>query len=130
MSFNDPIAELLTKLRNAISAKHRYVDIQVSKMKMNIIQIMKEQGFIENFLVNDKKRMVRVFLKYSKTRQAVVRNLTRMSTPGMRKYVGYREIPRYLGGVGTVILSTPAGVIDGNAAKEKKVGGELLCYIY
>jgi small subunit ribosomal protein S8 len=130
MSFNDPIAELLTILRNASKAEKKFVDLRISKMKINIIQILKDQGFVENFLVNDKKHMVRIFLRYTKARDSMIKKIRRVSSPGMRKYVGYQDIPRILGGVGTVILSTSKGVIDGKKAKELKIGGEILCYVY
>lgn len=130
MSLSDPIANLLTKIRNAASAKHRYVDLNYSKMAKDIIQVMKDSGFIENFLVNEKEYKLRVFLKYSKDRESAIQKLERYSKPGLRRYVGYRDIPRIMGGLGISIVSTPMGVIDGAKAKENKVGGELLCFVW
>ncbi|PIS00275.1 MAG: 30S ribosomal protein S8 [Chlamydiae bacterium CG10_big_fil_rev_8_21_14_0_10_35_9] len=128
MSFNDPVAELLTKVRNASRAKHRYVDLALTKMNMSIVDILKEQGFIENFLVNEQKRKVRVFLKY-RQRNSLFSNLKRISSPGMRKYVGYNKIPRVKNGLGIAIVSTSKGVLDGESARHQKVGGELLCVV-
>lgn len=129
MSFNDPIAEILTKLRNAKSAQHRYVDAHLSRQKLSVIKILKDQGFITNYLINEKKRKVRVFLKYSK-RKPVISDLQRVSKPGLRKYVGYEDIPEVYGGLGIAILSTSKGIIDDKTAREMKVGGELLCYVW
>ncbi|MGD2169104.1 MAG: 30S ribosomal protein S8 [Chlamydiota bacterium] len=128
MSFNDPVAELLTKVRNASRAKHRYVDLALTKMNKSIVDILKEQGFIENFLVNEQKRKVRVFLKY-RQRNSLFSNLKRISSPGMRKYVGYSKIPRVKNGLGIAIVSTSKGVLDGESARHQKVGGELLCVV-
>jgi Ribosomal protein S8 len=129
MALNDPIADLLTRMRNAKMAKHRCVDLDYSKMKLSIIKILKEQGFIENYLVNDEKRKMRIFLKYSPERECLMQNFKRISSPGLRRYVGYQDIPKILGGLGIAILSTPQGVIDGESARRQKVGGELLCLI-
>lgn len=130
MSLSDPIANLLTKIRNAKSAKHRYVDVCYSRMIKEIVEVLKHTGFIENYLVNDDKHTLRIFLKYSGLREPVIQGLKRFSKPGLRRYVGYREIPSVLGGLGISVLSTPEGVIDGETAKRKKVGGELLCYVW
>ena len=130
MSLSDPIANLLTKIRNAAAAKHRYVDLCFSKMAKEIIQVMKDNGFVENFLVNEKEYKLRVFLKYSKDRESAIQKLERYSKPGLRRYVGYRDIPSIMGGLGISIVSTPLGVIDGSKAKQNKVGGELLCFVW
>ncbi len=130
MSFNDPIAELLTKMRNAGMAKHRYVDIHLSKMKVSILKILKEKGFIANYLIDENKKKIRIFLKYSKNRNSVMKGLQRVSKPGLRKYVRYDEIPVVLGGMGISILSTSQGILDGNKARHDKIGGELLCYVW
>lgn len=130
MAFNDPIAELLTKLRNAKDAQHRYVDLSSSKMKLKILELLKAHGFIENYLVNDEQRKIRVFLRYAKQRQSILNGLKRISTPGLRRYIGYQDIPRPFNGMGMAILSTCQGVIDGETARERKVGGELLCTIW
>jgi small subunit ribosomal protein S8 len=130
MAFNDPIAELLTKIRNAKGAQHRYVDLSFSKMKIKLLEIMKNHGFIENFLVNEELRKVRVFLRYNRQRESVLRGLQRESTCGLRRYIGYQEIPRVFNGMGLAILSTSKGVVDGETARNLKVGGELICTIW
>ena len=130
MSFNDPISELLTKIRNSKNAKHRYVDINVSRIKLCVIKILKDRGFIESFLVNDKKKKVRVFLKYAPDRSSIIHGLKRISKPGLRKYVKTDEIPKVLDGIGIAIVSTSKGIIDDESARKQKVGGELLCYVW
>jgi len=130
MSFNDPIAELLTKIRNAKGAQHRYVDLSFSKNKVKILDLMRNHGFIENFLVNENQYKIRVFLRYTKERQSVIQDLQRVSTSGMRRYVGYNEIPRVFNGMGICIISTPKGIVDGETARNLKVGGELLCTVW
>lgn len=130
MSFNDPIAELLTKIRNAKGAQHRYVDLSFSKNKVKILDLLKSHGFIENFLVNEEQFKIRIFLRYNKERQSVISNLKRISTCGMRIYVGYKDIPRVFNGMGLCIISTPKGIIDGETARNLKVGGELLCTVW
>lgn len=128
-SINDPIADLLTKLRNANNAKHRYVDIGWSRMKEAIVKILKDQGFVAHYLIKEEKKKgtMRVFLKYGKEREPLVQGLTRISRPSLRRYISYQDIPRVMGGMGVAILSTSKGVIDGKAAKQQKLGGELLC---
>ncbi|MGB7977615.1 MAG: 30S ribosomal protein S8 [Chlamydiales bacterium] len=130
MAFNDPIAELLTKIRNAKGAQHRYVDLSHSKLKVKILDILKGQGFIENFLVNEEKHKLRVFLRYTKERESVINGLTRISKSGLRRYIGYEDIPKVFNGMGIAILSTPKGVVDGETARNLKVGGELLCTVW
>ena len=130
MSFNDPIAELLTNMRNAISAKHRFVDLRLSKMRLGIIQILKEQGFVDSFLLDKENKKLRIFFKYKQDRLSVISGLKRVSSPGLRKYVSCVNIPKILGGMGIAVLSTPKGVMDGETARAKEMGGELLCYIW
>lgn len=130
MSFNDPIAELLTRIRNALNAKHRYVDVNTSKMRKRIATILKDEGFIENFIENTQKGKIRIFLKYNKQRNSIIRGIKRVSRPGLRRYVGYNEIPKVFGGIGITILSTSKGVMNGEAARQSKAGGELLCYVW
>lgn len=130
MAFNDPIAELLTKIRNAKNAQHRFVDLGHSKIKVKILEIMKEHGFVENFLINEEKHKIRVFLRYTKARESVIRGLDRISTCGLRQYIGYSDIPRIYNGMGIAIVSTPRGVVDGETARKLKVGGELLCTVW
>ena len=130
MAHNDPIADLLTRMRNAISARHRYVDFALSNLKINLLKVLKERGLIENYLINEENKKARVFLKYSEGRDPLITGLRRMSSPGLRRYVKYRSIPKIDGGMGVVILSTPKGIIDGDTARKLKVGGELLCYVW
>jgi small subunit ribosomal protein S8 len=130
MSLSDPIADLLTRVRNAIKANHRYVDLYSSKVKINILKVLKEQGLIENYLVNEENGKARAFLKYAEGRDPLISGLKRISSPGLRRYVGHKSIPKIHGGMGLVILSTPRGIIDGESARKLKVGGELLCYIW
>ncbi|MGE5195780.1 MAG: 30S ribosomal protein S8 [Anaerolineae bacterium] len=130
MALHDPISDLLTRIRNGKMAKHRFVDLNVSRMKLSIIKILQEQGFIDNVLVNEEKKKVRVYLKYVQGRQAVLQGLKRVSCPGLRRYIGYKQIPKILGGMGIAILSTPKGIVDGETARNLKVGGELLCFIW
>lgn len=130
MAFNDPIAELLTKLRNAKDAQHRYVDLNSSKIKLKILEIIKENGFIENYLVDDEKHKIRIFLRYKKNRQSFLNGLRRISTPGNRKYVKYEDIPHVFSGLGISIVSTCKGVVDGETARNLKIGGELMCTVW
>ena len=127
---HDPIADLLTRIRNAKEARHRFVDFRPSKMKIAIVKILQTQGFIERFLVNEEKGQARLFLKYAGSRESVIRGLNRVSSPSRRRYVGYAQIPRIFGGMGIAILSTPGGVVDGETARRNKLGGELLCLVW
>jgi small subunit ribosomal protein S8 len=130
MALNDPVADLLTRMRNAIQAKHRYVDLYHSNLKQNILKVLKEKGLIENYLINEENKKARAFLKYAEGRESLITGLRRISSPGLRRYVGHQSIPRIDGGMGLVILSTPKGIMDGETARKLKVGGELLCYIW
>ncbi len=131
MTLSDPIADLLTRIRNGKSAKLRFVDLNYSKMNTSIVVILKEQGYIDNFLVDELQKKLRVYLRYKKgSREPVLRGLKRMSKPGLRRYVGHNEIPHVLSGLGVAILSTPKGVLDGDKARREKVGGELLCLVW
>ena len=130
MTLNDPIADLLTRIRNAQLAKHRFVDMGFSKLKQNLLKVLQEQGFIEKVLVSEERRQIRVFLKYAEGRESILHGLRRISTPGNRRYVGYDKIPTIFGGMGIAILSTPQGVVDGETARKQKMGGELLCLVW
>lgn len=130
MTFNDPIAQLLTHIRNAKNAKLRFVDITVSKLKLEVLKILKEKGFIQNYLLNDKLKKVRVFLKYTPQRKSVIQGLRRISSPGLRRYISSDEIPKIKGGIGISILSTSKGIVDGATAVKLNVGGEILCYVW
>ena len=134
MSISDSIADMLTKVRNASSARHEKVDIPASKMKIEIVKIFKNEGYIKNFkLLEDKKQgAVRIFLKYEadQTKTPVIRGITRISKPGLRKYTGKKDMPRLFNGMGTVIVSTSRGVLTDRKAREQGVGGEIVCYIW
>jgi small subunit ribosomal protein S8 len=130
MSLSDPIADLLTRIRNAKLAKHRFLDMPASRMKINILKVLKEHGFIENYLHDKEKGNLRIFLKYGGRRESVIQQLHRVSMPGLRRYVGYKKIPKVLGGMGVAIVSTPKGILDGETARKMKVGGELLCCVW
>lgn len=131
MAMSDTIADLLTRIRNAKDARHKYVDVKLSKLNQSIIDVLKEKGYVTTFLVNEKRREIRIFLKYIKnSRDSVIHGLKRVSKPGLRSYVGYQDIPRVFSGLGIAILSTPAGVIEGEKARELKTGGELLCFVW
>jgi len=129
----DPIADYLTRMRNAIKAKHRVVEIPASNLKKEITKILFEKGYILNykFVEEGPQGTIKIALKYDPVNKVnSIRNLTRVSTPGLRKYVGYRDMPRVLNGLGIAILSTSKGVMTDKEAKEQKLGGEVLCYIY
>ena len=127
---HDPISDLLTRIRNAKDAKHRYLDVRLSKLKLNMIKVLKSQGFIDNYLVDESKGRMRIFLKYAEGRESVLQGLKRISKPGLRRYLGYKDIPRVYGGLGVAILSTPKGIVDGETARAQKLGGEMLCIIW
>jgi small subunit ribosomal protein S8 len=132
MSLSDPIADMLTKIRNASLAKFEKVDIPTSKLKLEVIKILKNEGFVKTFkkVSQDGKNFIRIFLKYDEENKPVIHNLTRISTPGRRAYAGYRTMPRILNGYGTLIISTSTGVTTGRKALERKVGGELICSVW
>lgn len=132
MAVSDPVADMLTKIRNASQAKHEKVDISCSNMKLQIVKIMKNEGYIKNFkkVVKDNNTYLRVFLKYDDHQVPVLRGIERLSTPGRRVYSGYRDMPRVFNGYGILVVSTSAGIITGKKAQEQKVGGELICSIW
>lgn len=129
----DPIADFLTRIRNAAAAKHQRVDVPASKLKTEIARILKEEGYIATFkLVDDNKtrKTLRVFLKYTPDRKSVITGLKRMSRPGARLYVGSADIRQVVGGLGISILTTPKGLMSGRAARKSRIGGELLCEVW
>lgn len=132
MAVSDPVANMLTKIRNANMVKFDRVDVSISKLKLEIIKILKNEGFIKNYrkIVIDGKSYIRLFLKYDDDRKPIIHGLKMISTPGRRIYSGYRSIPQVINGFGTVIISTSLGIITGKKAKEKKVGGELICTVW
>jgi small subunit ribosomal protein S8 len=132
MMTTDPIADMLTRVRNAIRAKHPKVDVPASKLKTEIARILKEEGYILNFKMADDggKKSIRIYLKYTTANEPVISNIERVSRPGCRVYVGSKEVPKVLGGLGINILTTPRGVMTGSTARKEGVGGELLCQIW
>ncbi len=132
MSLSDPIADMLTKIRNASMAKFEKVDIPTSRLKLEVVKILKNEGFIKTFkkVSQDGKNFIRIFLKYDEENKPVIHSITRISTPGRRVYSGYRGMPRILNGYGTLIVSTSFGVTTGRKALERRVGGELICSVW
>lgn len=132
MSVNDPIADMLTRIRNACMARHTTVAIPASKMKVAIADILKREGFIRDFEVQkgEPADSIVITLKYTNDRRPVITGLKRVSKPGLRIYTGRSDIPRVRGGLGLSILSTPKGVMAGHEAWQQHVGGEVLCYIW
>jgi len=128
---SDPVADMLTRIRNGLRARHQRVDIPSSKLKIEIARVLKEEGYISNYKVSEekKKQTLRVFLRYSTDGTGVISRLDRVSKPGRRVYIGAGEVPRVLGGLGVNILTTPQGVMTGKSARRAKVGGEILCNV-
>lgn len=126
---SDPIADLLTRIRNASMAKHLYLDLSHSKILEAIVKILIDNGFVAHHLVKEvkKRKTMRIFLKYRPNREAVIHGLKRVSKPSLRKYITNQQIPIVLGGMGISIISTSKGVVDGKTAREQNIGGELLC---
>lgn len=132
MAVSDPIADMLTKIRNASLSKHEKVDISSSNLKLQIIKILKNEGFIRNFkkVTKDNLPSIRVYLKYDDKSSPVIHGIERVSTPGRRAYCGYKDIPSVYNGIGVVVISSSLGVITGKKAKDAKVGGEVICKIW
>src|SRR6058998_2711529 len=132
MSMSDPIADLLTRIRNARRAEHEKVDIPSSKLKVRLAEILKDEGFIKNYrLIEDKKQgMLRVYLKYGAGNERIISGLVRVSKPGRRVYVGKDRIPTILGGMGLAILSTSRGVMTDRESRKQQLGGEVLAYVW
>ena len=130
----DPIADYLTRLRNAIKARHRVVEVPASNLKKEITKILFEKGYILNFKFVEEEGVqgvIKIALKYDAVNKvSAIKRLERISSPGLRRYVGYRNMPRVLNGLGIAILSTSKGVMTNKEAREQKVGGEVLCYVY
>ncbi|MDR2394955.1 MAG: 30S ribosomal protein S8 [Treponema sp.] len=132
MSISDPVADMLTKIRNAGMAKHEKVDIPASKLKLEIVKILKTEGYIKNFKKanQDGMSVIRVFLKYDEQTGSIIHGIEKVSKPGRRVYTGYKNMPRVFNGYGTLIVSTSIGVTTGKKAAEKKVGGEVICTVW
>ena len=129
---SDPIADMLTRVRNAITARHPKVDVPASKLKAEIARILKEEGYIANYKVAEEgvKKVIKIYLKYAPDNSPVITKIERVSRPGCRNYTGKSDIPRVQGGLGINILTTPRGVMTGKTAHREGVGGELLCRIW
>ena len=132
MSASDPVADMLTKVRNAVAVRHEKVDVPTSKLKLEIVKILKTEGYIKNFKKGQEegKNVIRIFLTYDGQNNPVIHGLKRISTPGRRVYSGFKDLPRVYNGYGTLIVSTSAGVTTGKKATEKMVGGELICTVW
>ena len=132
MAVSDPIADLLTRVRNELTADHDYVDIPASRFKAEVARILREQGYVEEYSIEPARvgEVLRIRLKYTEDRQPVISGMKRISRPGRRTYVGAGEVPKVLGGMGTAILSTSRGVMTGHDARRAGVGGELVAQVW
>jgi small subunit ribosomal protein S8 len=128
----DPIADLLTRIRNATRERHEKVEIPASRLKANVVRVLKEEGYIKNFrLMREEGRpMIKVYLKYTGEGQSVIQGIRRISRPGLRRYAGCESFPRPLSGAGVAIVSTSKGVMTGQRARAQRVGGEILCEVW
>ena len=132
MNVTDPVSDLLTRLRNAISARHEKADVPSSRFKVELARILKDEGYIKNYKVMDDRggSLLRLYLKYDDGGNPVIHGLTRSSKPGRRYYAGKNELPEVLGGLGVAIVSTSQGLLTGNDAKKRGVGGEIVCTVW
>ena len=132
MSKTDPIADYLTRIRNATRAKHRKVDVPASNLKKQITKILQEEAYIKNhvYIEDGKQGMIRIYLKYDDENKSIITGLDRVSTPGFRRYVNRGNIPRVFNNLGVSILTTSKGVMTGQEARRKGIGGEILCYVW
>jgi small subunit ribosomal protein S8 len=133
MSMSDPISDMLTRIRNGLRARHASVVVPRSNLKLQIVRILKDEGYVEGYLdlpEPGKSGAIKVFLKYDGSKQAVIQGLSRVSSPSRRFYVGKDEVPRVRNGLGTAILTTPRGVLTDKAARTVGVGGEVICYVW
>ena len=131
MSMTDPVSDLLTRIRNATQARHETVEVPASKMKLEILRILKEEGYIESYVLNQdtKQGTIRIQLRYSSGKKPVISSLERVSRPGCRVYARKTSIPQVLGGIGICIVSTSQGLLTGKQAMERGLGGEVLCAV-
>ena len=132
MNLTDPVADFLTRIRNAHRSRHQKLDVPTSKLKIEIARILKEEGYIANYKAVEEngQPVLRVYLKYGPNNEAVIRDVQRVSRPGCRVYVGKEEIRRVQGGLGISIMTTPKGVMTGRQARREGVGGEILCEVW
>jgi len=128
----DPIADMLTRIRNATMVRHDFVLVPLSKIKLAVAKILRDEGFIKGYEVvkGKQQRVIKIYLKYTDKKESVIEGLQRVSKPGLRIYVSKSEIPRVYGGLGIAILSTPKGIISGKKAWQEGVGGELVCFVW
>lgn len=132
MNVTDPIADFLTCIRNGLRARHKTVEVPSSKLKMQLAQILRDEGYIAGFRLIEEgpQKRIELKLKYGANNEPIISNIQRVSRPGRRVYVGNRQVPRVLGGMGINILTTPKGVMTGKAARLERVGGEILCEVW
>jgi small subunit ribosomal protein S8 len=132
MMISDPVADMLTRIRNGLAARHTKVDVPASRLKGEIARILREEGYVANFKLAEEgsHKLIRIYLKYTPGNEPVISQIERVSRPGSRVYVGSKEIPRVLGGMGINILTTPRGVMTGRNAKKEGLGGEILCQVW
>lgn len=132
MSMTDPIADFLTRIRNAAKAQHKHVDIPASNLKKRMTQLLLEQKYIANFTNIDDglQGLIRIYLKYDASGKSIIKELVRVSKPGLRKYVDHTDLPRVKNNMGVAIISTSRGVITAREAKRENIGGEVLCYVF
>lgn len=130
--YTDPIADYLTRVRNASLAGHKTVEIPASNLKRRMTEILFDQGYILSykFIENNTQSVIKIALKYDKNKDSVIKKIVRVSTPGVRRYVGLSDMPRVLNGLGIAIVSTSKGVMTNKRASKENIGGEVLCYIY
>jgi small subunit ribosomal protein S8 len=132
MTTSDPIADMLTRIRNGLSAKHAKVDVPASRLKTDIAKILKDEGYIANYKLTEdgSRKSIRIYLKYTPGNEPAISRIERVSRPGCRVFVGSKQVPRVLGGLGINILTTPRGVMTGSSARKENVGGEVLCHVW
>jgi small subunit ribosomal protein S8 len=130
MVMTDPIADMLTRIRNANQAKHETVEIPASKIKVDILNVVKEEGYIKDFEVNQETKMIKVTLKYTGKKERVIKGITRISKPGLRAYAKASDMPKVLNGLGVAIVSTSDGVMTDRDARKKGIGGEVMAFIW
>lgn len=131
MSWSDPIADMLTRVRNAQSAGIEIVEMPSSRMKSDVAKVLKEEGYVSDYEIEgDVKKVLRIALKYNADEKPVIRGIRRESKPGLRKFCGWKEVPRVLGGLGVAVISTSSGVMSGVEARRRKLGGEIICSVW
>ncbi|MBI3534017.1 MAG: 30S ribosomal protein S8 [Deltaproteobacteria bacterium] len=132
MSMTDPVADLLTRIRNSNGERHEKLDVPASRLKANVVRVLKEEGYIKNFRLHrdEGKPFIKIYLKYTEKGEPIINGIRRVSSPGLRQYAGYEKMPRPLSGAGIAIVSTSRGVMSSQKARQAKVGGEILCEVW